>query len=377
LFKQYLIALLLSLTLVNAQAALPVPAPPNIDATGYLLIDMHSDRILVEKNADERLEPASITKIMTAHVVFHELEKGNLKLTDMVSVSEKAWKTEGSRMFIEVNSKVSVDELLKGLIIQSGNDAAVALAEHIAGSEEAFANLMNEHAAQLGMDGTHFVNATGLPDEYHYTTPRDIVRVTEATIRDYPEFYKLYAVKEYTYNDIRQHNRNNLLWRDNSVDGVKTGHTESAGYCLVSSAKRDGMRLVAVVMGTDSEKSRIKESASLLNYGFRFYETHRLYGAGQALANTRIWKGETENLALGLGRDLFVTIPRRQYDKLQARTEIRPIIEAPVSKGQTLGEVIIELSGEEITRIPLIALNDMPEGGLWSNMVDTVLLWVE
>lgn len=377
MFKPYLIALFLSLPLMNAQAALPVPAAPNIDATGLLLVDMHSDRILVEKNADQRLEPASITKIMTAHVVFHELEKGDLKLDDMVSVSEKAWKTEGSRMFIEVNTKVSVDELLKGLIIQSGNDAAVALAEHVAGSEEAFANLMNEHAAQLGMDGTHYVNSTGLPDPYHYTTARDIVKVTEATIHDYPEFYKLYAVKEYTYNDIRQHNRNNLLWRDSSVDGVKTGHTESAGYCLVSSAERDGMRLIAVVMGTDSKKARIKESTALLNYGFRFFETHRLYGAGQALAQARIWKGERENLALGLDDDLFVTIPRRQYDKLQARTEIKPTIEAPVNKGQALGEVIVELSGTEVTRMPLRALADMPEGGLWNLMVDSVLLWME
>jgi len=377
LFKQYLITIFLSLATLSVQAALPVPAAPSVDATGYLLIDMHSDRILVENDADQRLEPASLTKIMTAHVVFHELEKGNLKLSDMVSVSEKAWKTEGSRMFIEVNSKVSVEDLLKGLIIQSGNDAAVALAEHIAGSEDAFANLMNKHAAQLGMDSTHFVNSTGLPDPYHYTTPRDIVKVTEASIRDYPEFYKLYAVKEFTYNDIRQHNRNNLLWRDDSVDGVKTGHTEAAGYCLVSSAERDGMRLIAVVMGTESKKARIRESSALLNYGFRFYETHRLYGAGQKLTGTRIWKGERENLSLGLKQDMFVTIPRHQYDKLQARTEIKPIIEAPINKGQTLGEVIIELSGEEITRVPLVALDDMPEGGLWSTMVDSVLLWME
>ena len=377
MFKQYLIALFLSLTLATAHAAVPVPAPPTIAASGYLLIDMHSHRVLAEKNADQRLEPASLTKIMTAHVVFDELRKGNLKLTDMVTVSEKAWKTEGSRMFIEVNSQVSVDELLKGLIIQSGNDAAVALAEHIAGSEEAFANLMNEHAGQLGMNSTHFVNSTGLPDEYHYTTPRDMVKVTEATIRDYPELYKLYAVKEFTYNKIRQHNRNNLLWRDKSVDGVKTGHTEAAGFCLVASAERDGMRLISVVMGTKSKEARIKESSSLLNYGFRFYETHRLYGPATPLANVRVWKGEQENLALGLAKALFVTIPRRQYDKLQARTELKPQITAPVSKGQALGEVIVELSGEEVARVPLVALADMPEGGIWRSMVDSVLLWWE
>lgn len=375
--KQHLTAALLMLILLPLQAIALVPAAPQIDASGYLLIDMDSHRVLAEKGPDQRLEPASLTKIMTAHVVFEELRKGSLKLTDMVHVSEKAWKTEGSRMFIEVNTKVSVDDLLKGLIIQSGNDAAVALAEHIAGSEDAFANLMNEHAAQLGMSNTHFVNSTGLPDEYHYTTPRDIVKVTEATIRDYPELYKLYAVKEFTYGGIRQHNRNNLLWRDDSVDGVKTGHTESAGYCLVSSAKRDGMRLVAVVMGTDSMKARIVASQALLNYGFRFFETHRLYGAGSALANARVWKGENEHVSLGLGEDLHVTIPRRQYDKLQARTEIKPGIEAPVSKGQPLGEVIVELEGEEVARVPLVALNENPEGGLWRQMVDSVMQMME
>ena len=377
MYKQYLIALFLSLFLTHAQAALPVPAPPSVDATGYLLIDMLSDRILVEKNADQRLEPASLTKIMTAYVVFEELSKGNLQLNDTVNVSEKAWKTGGSRMFIEVNTRVSVEDLLKGMIIQSGNDAAVALAEHIAGSEDAFANLMNDHAQRLGMEGTHFVNSTGLPDEFHYTTPRDIVKVTEAVIRQHPEFYKYYSIKEFTYNGIRQHNRNNLLWRDESVDGVKTGHTEAAGYCLVSSAEREGMRLIAVVMGTDSKKSRVKQSASLLNYGFRFFETHRLYGAGQKLADTRIWKGAQENLGLGLAKDLFVTIPRRQYDKLAARTEIDPLIQAPVTKGDKLGEVIIELSGEEITRVPLLAQADVPEGGIWDTMVDSVLLWLE
>jgi len=376
LSKQYLIAVLLLLTLVPVHAA-PVPAPPSLAATGYLLIDMHSDRVLVEKNAEQRLEPASLTKIMTAHVVFNELKKGNLQLTDMVSVSEKAWKTEGSRMFIEVNTRVSVEDLLKGLIIQSGNDAAVALAEHIAGSEDAFANMMNDQAARLGMRNTHFVNSTGLPDEYLYTTPRDIVKVTEALIREHPELYKLYAMKEFTYNNIRQHNRNNLLWRDESVDGVKTGHTEAAGYCLVSSAQREGMRLISVVMGTTSEKARIRESSALLNYGFRFYETHRLYGAGTALAKTRVWKGARENLPVGLAQDLYVTIPRRQYDKLQARTELQPLVHAPVSKGQTLGEVVIELQGEEVARAPLVAMAEMPEGGIWRSVVDSVLLWME
>jgi len=227
------------------------------------------------------------------------------------------------------------------------------------------------------MNSTHFVNATGLPDPEHYTTPHDIVLVSEASIREFPEFYKMYAVKEYTFNGIRQHNRNNLLWHDESVDGVKTGHTEAAGYCLVASAKRDGMRLISVVMGTDSEKARIRESKSLLNYGFRFYETHRLYGASDRLTRSRVWMGEQEQVALGLERDLYVTIPRHQYDRLNARTEVQPQIEAPLIQGQKVGEVVVELDGEIITRRALVALEDVPEGGIWRTMVDSVLMMLE
>ncbi len=358
-------------------AAVSVPAPPSVGATGYLLIDMDSDTVLAHKDAEQRLEPASLTKIMTAYVVFRELHDGSVKLSDEVLISEKAWKTPGSRMFIEVNKRVSVEELLKGMIIQSGNDASVALAEHVAGSEEAFANLMNEHARRLGMVNTHFINSTGLPDPEHYTTPHDIVLVTEATIREFPELYKMYAVKEYTFNEIRQHNRNNLLWHDESVDGVKTGHTEAAGYCLVASAERDGMRLVSVVMGTESEKARIRESKSLLNYGFRFYETHRLYGASDRLTRSRVWMGEQEQVALGLASDLYVTIPRHQYERLDARTVIQPQIEAPLVKGQKVGEVIVELDGEVLTRRALVALDDVPEGGIWRTMVDSVLMMLE
>ena len=371
--------LMISLLLMShASWAQPaVPAPPTIDATGYLLVDMDSDAVLAAKDPDQRLEPASLTKIMTAYAVFRELRGGTIKMSDQVLVSEKAWKTPGSRMFIEVNKRVTVEDLLNGMVIQSGNDASVALAEHVAGSEEAFANLMNDHARRLGMHNTHFVNATGLPDPEHYTTPHDIVLVTEATIREFPELYKLYAVKEFTFNDIRQHNRNNLLWRDDSVDGVKTGHTEAAGYCLVASAKRDDMRLVSVVMGTDSEKARIRASSALLNYGFRFYETHRLYSAGDRLTRARVWMGDREEASLGLAEDLNVTIPRRQYDKLNARTEIRPQLQAPLSKGQKVGDVIIELAGEEVVRRPLVALDEVAEGGLWRQAVDTVLMMLE
>ena len=354
-----------------------VPAPPSVSATGYLLIDTDSDRVLAAQDAEQRLEPASLTKIMTAYVVFRELHSGSIKLSDQVLVSEKAWKTPGSRMFIEVNTRVSVEDLLKGMVVQSGNDASVALAEHVAGSEEAFANLMNDHAQRLGMFDTHFVNATGLPDPEHYTTPRDVTLVSEAMIREFPELYKLYSVREFTYNDIRQKNRNELLWRDTSVDGIKTGHTAAAGYCLVASAKRDGMRLISVVMGTDSEKSRARESLALLNYGFRFFETHRLYEADDRLTRARVWMGDREQVALGLERDLFVTIPRRQYDKLEARTEIDPQLQAPLSKGQKVGEVVVELDGEVITREPLVALENIPEGGIWRTVVDTVLMMLE
>ena len=279
--KTLIFPLLLSLFTLTAGAAPPVPAPPAVAASGHLLIDMHSGRVLAENNADARLEPASLTKIMTAYVAFRELRHGKLKLDDQVLISEKAWKEPGSRMFIEVGKRVSVENLLKGMIIQSGNDASVALAEHIAGSEETFAGLMNDHARRLGMLNSHFVNATGLPHADHYTTPHDIALVTAATIREFPDLYKLYSDKEFVWNNIHQANRNLLLARDSSVDGVKTGHTESAGYCLVASAEREGMRLISVVMGTTSENARAKETLSLLNYGFRFYETHRLYGAGE------------------------------------------------------------------------------------------------
>ena len=375
--KVFAVVFTLLLIPLAALAEAPAPAPPTLAATGYLLIDIDSDNILASKDEGQRLEPASLTKIMTAYVLFRELRDGSVKAGDEVLISEKAWKTPGSRMFIEVNKRVTVDDLLKGMIIQSGNDASVALAEHVAGSEEAFANLMNDHARRLGMLDTHFVNATGLPDPEHYTTPRDIAKVTEATIREFPELYKLYAVKEFTYNDIRQHNRNNLLWRDDTVDGVKTGHTEGAGFCLVASAKRDGMRLISVVMGTESEKARLSESQSLLNYGFRFFETHRLYGAGDRLTRTRVWMGEQEELTLTLAKDLYVTIPRRQYDKLNARTEVQPNLQAPISKGQKVGEVVVELDGEVITRQPLVAFEDVPEGGIWRTVVDSVLMMLE
>ena len=371
------VAILSLLILSQSLTASPIPAPPKIAATGYLLIDHNSGQVLAEQNADRRLEPASLTKIMTAHIVLKELQLGNIQLQDKVTVSANAWRTPGSRMFIEVGKQISIEDLLKGMIIQSGNDASVALAEHIAGSEEVFARMMNSQAKELGMKNTNFVNSTGLPHPEHYTTAHDLALATSATIREFPQFYPWYAIKELTFGNIQQYNRNKLLWQDESVDGVKTGHTESAGYCLVASAKRNGMRLTSIVMGTNSENARARESKSLLNYGFRFFETHRLYGAGDILSNVRIWKGDKEQLTVGLEKDLFVTIPRRQYEKLKASMVINSKITAPVKQGSELGKVNITLEERPFMQVPLIALSDVAEGGIWQRAIDSVILWFE
>jgi D-alanyl-D-alanine carboxypeptidase (penicillin-binding protein 5/6) len=372
-----LLAIAITLIGLPLQAAVPIPAPPEVAASGYILVDFHSGEVLAERGAEQRLEPASLTKIMTAYTVFRELKEGNIHLEDSVLISEKAWRTEGSRMFVEVGKRVKVEDLLKGMIIQSGNDACVALAEHIAGSETTFAELMNSHASHLGMTHTHFVNSTGLPHDDHYTTPADIAKAASATIREFPEYYNWYREKSFLFNNIEQHNRNKLLWRDESVDGMKTGHTEAAGYCLVASALRDGMRLVSVVMGTDGEEARAKASQSLLNYGFRFYETHQLYTAGEVLNRARIWKGEKEKLPLGLAQDLNVTIPRHQYQKLEAQLEVAPKIMAPVSQGEVLGQVHVTLEGEPVVTADLIALKGVANGNFWQQIKDSALLWLE
>jgi len=374
IFAQFL---LLIIPLSLAHAVVPIPAPPKIAGTGHLLIDFESNTILAESNADQRLEPASITKIMTAYAIFREIKEGNVKLDDEVLISKKAWRAPGSRMFVEVNKKVPLELLLKGMIIQSGNDASIALAEHVAGNEETFAALMNTHATRLGMNSTNFVNSTGLPDPDHYTTPHDIAKVAAAAIREFPEFYKWYAQKSMLFNKIKQHNRNKLLWRDESVDGMKTGHTEAAGYCLVASAKRKNMRLIAIVMGTKSEQARAKETQTLLNYGFRFFETHRLYEAGEALKTVRLWKGAKKQLTLGLENDLFVTIPRRQYKKLEAKMDIKTQITAPVEKGQAVGNLSINLHDKLMAKVPLISLEQVNSGSLWQNAKDSALLWFE
>ena len=368
--------IIFALALLNfnlALAAMPVPAPPDVSAKNYYVVDFASGKVLAEKNPDAQVEPASITKMMTSYVVYKELEANRLTMEDMVDISEKAWRMGGSRMYLEVNTSVSVHDLLKGLIIQSGNDASVALAEHVAGTEDAFVQLMNQYAMELGMENTNFVNSTGWPDKKHLTTARDIAILAAAIIAEFPEHYAWYAEKEYTYNSIKQYNRNKLLWRDDSVDGMKTGHTESAGFCLVASAERSDMRVISVALGTASKKARANVSQALLNYGFRFYESHTLYDAGEVLSRPRVWSGEYETLTVGLADDLAIAIPRGAYDNLDATMDIDKNIEAPVSRGQQIGVVKVSLDGEELASVPLVALEAVNEGSLFQQAKDYVL----
>ena len=358
-------------------APLPIPKAPSTGAKSFIIQDFESGRVLAEKDSDLSVEPASITKLMTAYVVFHELQAGNITLGDMVTISEKAWRTPGSRMFVEVNKRVSVEDLLQGMIVQSGNDATMALAEHIAGSEETFAALMNRHAEEIGMTGSHFINTTGLPDENHYMTAKDIALLATRLIEKYPQYYHWYSQKEFTFNDITQYNRNKLLWRDESVDGLKTGFTDSAGYCLVTSAKKDGMRLITVVLGTENANARVDASQALLNYGFRFFETHKLYDAGTQLTTSRIWKGSTDTVPLGLDQTLHVTIPRGQYKSLDASISIDDRITAPVNEGQSLGSVQVKLGDEVVADKPLVSLQMIGEGSFWQRISDEALLYLE
>ena len=361
----------------SLQAAVPVPKAPELAARSYLLADFNSGRMLVEKDIDERIEPASITKIMTAYVIYQAIQEDLVSRQDLVTVSENAWRMKGSRMFIEPGDQVSVDSLLKGLVIQSGNDASVALAEHVAGSEESFVSMMNARAKQLQMTGTHYVNSTGMPDPQHYTTARDIFMITTALIRDFPQQYRLYSERSFVYNEITQSNRNRMLWLDKSVDGVKTGHTQSAGYCLVTSAVQNDMRLISVVLGAVSDKARTGQSRSLLNYDFRFYETRRLYKKAQKLTDARVWKGAGKDIELGVDRDLYVTFPRGQYDQLNARLDRPKILEAPFIAGQAVGSVKVTLDNDELYKIPLVALKPVEKGGIFRRMVDSVLLMLE
>ena len=373
------LGLILAVAALNLQAAGPIftPAAPNVAGSSYYLIDFNSGRVLAEKEADKRVSPASLTKIMTVYVVFRELKSGNLKLDDKVTISQNAWETGGSKMFVEVNKQVAVEDLLQGVVIQSGNDASVALAEHVAGSEQTFATMMNEHASRLGMVNSHFENATGLPSQNHYSSSKDLAILTQALIKEFPDYYRWDSQKEFTYNNITQQNRNQLLWRDPTVDGVKTGFTDDAGYCMVASAKREDMRLISVVMGTASPNVRANESQSLLNYGFRFYETHKLYDAGTPLGEARVRKGEKSKLSVGVAEDTYVTAPRKHYNEIKAETQIDKAILAPVNKGDTVGSLNVTLGEETVLNKPLVAMDSIPEGGFFRRIYDAVLVLLE
>lgn len=377
--------LLVALTITATMAALTpvsvvqaqVPSPPELGATSYVLLDFHSGETIAEKQPDLRVEPASITKLMTSYVVFRELSKGQLSLDDTVLISEKAWRTGGSRMFVEVDTEVSVEDLLMGVIVQSGNDASVALAEHVAGSEEVFAQMMNAEAERLGMDDTSYQNATGLPSPDHYTTAHDIAILARALIEEFPEYYRWYSQHEFTYNGITQPNRNLLLYRDQSVDGLKTGHTEAAGYCLATSALRDGMRLISVVMGTESESARATASQALLNYGFRFFETFKLYSAGDVISSTPVWKGAAEEMRLGIEGDVFVTVPRSSQGSLAAEVLVPSTPIAPFQQGQEFGTLEVSFDGEPRLQRPLVVLDEVPRAGWWGRTTDGIGLWFD
>ncbi len=359
---------------LHAATAL-IPSAPQVAATSYLVMDADTGKVVLSHRADERFAPASLTKMMTSYIVEYELSKGNVSEDDLVLVSEKAWRTQGSRMFIKEGTQVRLGDLLRGIIIQSGNDASVAVAEHIAGSESAFADLMNQHAKLLGMNNTHFANSTGLPAQDHYSSAEDLAILAKAIIQRFPEHYGIYAEKYFTYNKIRQPNRNKLLWRDRTVDGIKTGHTEEAGYCLVASAKRDGMRLISVVMGTNSEEARAQESQKILAYAFRYFRTHKLYSEGDILNNAKVWGGLQDQVRLGLNDALAVTIPRGQADELQATLDIDKVIKAPVIKGEEYGVVRVTLNDEEVVTVPLVAMEEVNEGGLLKRIWHAIMLF--
>lgn len=374
--SNFLVATALLLTSQLVLAANPlIPAAPQIAGKGFLLIDAHSGEVLVSQNADETLPPASLTKMMTSYIATHELDKGNISKDDKVRISIKAWKTPGSRMFIKEGTSVVVEDLLRGIIIQSGNDASVAMAEFIAGSEDAFADLMNQHASLLGMKGTHFMNATGLPSQHHYTTATDLAELARAIIVEHPQHYSMYSEQAFTYNGIRQPNRNKLLWRDKSVDGLKTGHTEEAGYCLVASAERNGMRLIAVMLGTKSEEARATETQKLLTYGFRYYETRKLYSAGEVLKEAKVWGGAEDNVNLGVVEDVYITVPRGQYSSLQPSMEVDEHIVAGVKTGAEYGKVQIKLQGTVELEQSLVALDTVEPGGFFKRLWDQLVLF--
>jgi D-alanyl-D-alanine carboxypeptidase (penicillin-binding protein 5/6) len=369
-----------SLATASTQAATPIPTAPDVDARSYILLDFDSGKVLAEKNADQVVEPASITKVMTVYVAFDEVKKGRVHMTDQVPVSEKAWRqgidSTESRMFLDVNSKVQLIDLLRGIVIQSGNDAAVAVAEYLGGTEQGFAQIMNHYAQQLGMKNTNYMDASGMPDPQHHTSARDIATLSRALIRNFPEQYKMFAEKEFTFHNIRQYNRNGLLGRDPSVDGIKTGHTEAAGYCLAASAKRGNMRLISVVMGTPSIKAREAANAALLGYGYTFYETGKVKGNGDTVLKPRVYKSEDKNIAVGVKQDIWLTLPRGDIAGLKTTATVKEPLIAPLAANQPVGDLTItNAAGQPVAKVPLYPLQAVPEAGLWTRMVDTVSLW--
>ena len=353
----------------------PIPSAPQLQATGYLLIDATNGEVLVEQNADQPLPPASLTKMMTAYIAEREIAEGRISFDDKVPVSIKAWKTDGSRMFIREGTEVRLEDLLRGIVIQSGNDASVAVAEYIAGSEDVFADVMNQTAVSLGMTNTQFKNSTGLPQEGHYTTAKDLGILAARTIADFPETYAIYKEKNFTYNGIKQANRNSLLFRDPSVDGLKTGHTEEAGYCLVASAERDGFRLISVVMGTASEKAREQETTKLLQYGFRYFSGQTVFAAGQPLPESarKVWFGESETVELAPTEPLYVTLPLGRESAIQATLDAPDTLDAPLEAGAIVGNVKIMLGERILAESPVAVAEAVPEGGFFKRMIDFVL----
>lgn len=373
----FLCALLMTITssVALAQQARIIPRAPDIAATSYVLMDATTGDILVESNADIPLPPASLTKIMTDYVVANELENGNITLDDDVYISVKAWQMDGSKMFIQEGTTVRLEDLIYGMVVQSGNDASVALAEHIAGSEDAFADMMNQHAELLGLQNSYFVNAHGMPADQHVMSARDLAILAQALIERFPENYKIYSVPEFTYNGIRQPNRNSLLFQDRNVDGMKTGFTEAAGYCLVASATRDGMRLIAVVMGTDSVNARAIEAQKLLTYGFRFYETYELFTGNEVLSSNQVWSGKSNSVDIGVKDQVFITIPNNSGDELVTELQIDESLKAPINAGDILGKVTISFDDQVYYQGDVIALETIERGNLIKRIMDWLTLF--
>ncbi|MDQ5888117.1 MAG: hypothetical protein QG667_1410 [Pseudomonadota bacterium] len=360
-----------------SNAASMTPPPPEVAARSYFLKDFHSNQTLAAKSADDRVEPASLTKLMTAYLTFKAIKQGTIKIDQVIPVSEKAWKAEGSRMFIDLKTPVTVNELIHGMIIQSGNDACIALAEAIAGSEEVFAQMMNREAQRLGMKNSHFMNSTGLPHPQHFTSANDLGLLATAIIKDFPQYFPIYSKKEYTYNKITQPNRNGLLWKDPNVDGMKTGHTESAGYCLVATSRRDGRRVLSVVLGTASANVRESESAKLLNYGLQFYDTPKVYSNGQTVQTLKVWKGQAPEVKIGFNRDLYLSVPKGQAGKIKASLTTQQPLIAPISAGQAVGKIKLELDGKVLGEYPVVSLATVGQAGFFGRTWDSLRLMLK